>query len=153
MNRRETDPIPVLGEQQFLSVAKGFRKFDEYLIKTLGKSDTEIATRDQWRGSTLAVPTKSMQPPMTPPGSTYGSTYRPNVAPGAHEAVPADDSDSDSDSDEDSDDDEEEPEKGKGKGKSTAKEAAPASSGVTEVDMKQFEAFQRFMKMQSQQSS
>ncbi|KAH8649230.1 hypothetical protein BX600DRAFT_111809 [Xylariales sp. PMI_506] len=41
----------VLGKEQFKTVAEGAQEFEEYLIKTLGAPESDIAFREEWRAN------------------------------------------------------------------------------------------------------
>lgn len=48
----QTDPSgpkPTLGKKEFKTVAEGFRKFDEYLVRTHGETESQTAKRSALR--------------------------------------------------------------------------------------------------------
>lgn len=44
--KKPDDPKPILGKRQFKTVADGFKEFEDYLITTLGETESQIAKRE-----------------------------------------------------------------------------------------------------------
>ncbi|SPN98695.1 uncharacterized protein DNG_01739 [Cephalotrichum gorgonifer] len=159
LTRAENDPKPVLGKAQFETVADGARKFDDYLIMTLGSTDTDAAKREGWRDDTfMAVPTsRHMAVPRgnTPSRRGYGSRT-PSQAP--RDSSSSSDEDSDSD---DSDSDEVQSE-GEKQGKSRTEKKGAATSSTEErpsngvaggaAPVSEMEEFQQFLSWKKAQS-
>ncbi|KAH6677899.1 hypothetical protein F5X68DRAFT_245697 [Plectosphaerella plurivora] len=149
------DPKPILGKKQFDSVAKGARKFDEYLTSTTGKSESDAARADSWRDDRFYLTSGG------PTGLTVRSMPAQYMAPKGlqkREAAHDDDTYSDSDSNGSGSEDDSEAEEaerrarakkaGKAKAASKspgrAKEEASASADMSE----QFKQFLEWQKMQ-----
>ncbi|KAF9877007.1 AAA family ATPase [Colletotrichum karsti] len=104
-SRKPEDPLPVLGKEQFRTVASGFDKFDEYLIATVGRSESDEARRDSWRNDHyMTMPPYSQMPAMPAPISMQRSMYpgqQPQVTVPTAAGVDSDTDDSDSETDSD----------------------------------------------------
>lgn len=145
------DPLPVLGEAQFKVIASGFEKFDEYLIETLGATEGQKASKDEWRadGWYAGMPGPAPQYP-TNPGVHLASSTRPfysyqgKTAPGPPKAAPESSSD-DSDSDVDSDDERRHRRHGKGK-VTAALPTEQAHQADSSIDMEQYRAFLEYQR-------
>ncbi|KAF4447063.1 AAA family ATPase [Fusarium austroafricanum] len=141
------DPPPILGKEQFEVVARGSMQFDEYLNKTLGATDADMARREGWRNDGYKVGAGNPAIPMVPmamPPSAYHAQSRQAAAMKYNSD---DDSDSESESDEDSDEDM----KKTGKGKSgTVEKGDSATGGETPGDMDEFREYMMWKKMKSQ---
>ncbi|KAF5572064.1 AAA family ATPase [Fusarium pseudoanthophilum] len=102
MNIAPGGPQPTLGKEQFEAVARGFMQFDEYLSKTLGATDADMAKREGWRNDGYMMGAGNPAVPVVPMAT-------PQAARHVHEQAATmrydsgDDSDSETDSDEDSD--------------------------------------------------
>lgn len=160
MTKAEGDPKPVLGKTQFETVAEGSKKFDEYLVQTLGWTDTDAAKREGLRDDTfMAVPVSSHRAaPLTP--QSHRSLLRPareisrsqvqTPTRGARDSCSDEDSDSDSDSDSGDDEDEDE-EPGRSRaGKGAAEKEAGGQSGANmaaaELEFQQFMSWKKMQK-------
>lgn len=97
---KEGQPKPVLGKQQFETVAKGSKEFDHYLRKTLQGGDDEIAIRDQWRDDHYHdAHVTQLSPPKPPPKASSSRAGRPMVTDS--ESGDSDDSETEDEDDDD----------------------------------------------------
>lgn len=143
--KKEGEPKPVLGKQQFEIVAAGSKEFDRYLMKTLQGGDDEIARRDQWRDDHYHDPDPDVTPlPSLKPAPKPSSSRMPSV-------MMVTDSEA-SDGSDDSDESEDEDDLAAGKGKVAArKESNPDTKadadedGITSADIEKFLRIQALM--------
>ena len=142
---KDGDPAPVLSRTQFEIVAEASRQFDEYITKAIGMGETAMAVRDKWRAD---------------PHPRNAASTRKKPAVEESPVVSEDEIDSDSSSEESSEDDDsdgddpespsrKEEEKIGTKSRSRKGKAVEpaAEKAVSEDDLAQFKAFQRFQAM------
>ena len=134
MVKAPEDPVPTLGREQFETVARGFTQFDEYLKKTLGGTEADVARRESYRNDNFMNP-GNPPAPMVPPQSSYKrQTPDKNVM----DLDSDDESDSDTESDKDTDDELEQTKKGKS---GAAGQEMAATSGQIADDMDEFREY------------
>lgn len=133
-------PIPVLGKEQFETVAKGSKEFDRYLKRTLQGGDDEIAMRDQWRND-IYQDADDTRPSSLRPGPKGSSSRNPNPMVSDSESEGSDDSESE----DDDDDDVETKPAGEGS-PAQLDEGEMDGDEITEADIKKFMKFQALMK-------
>lgn len=143
MVKAPEDPIPTLGKKQFETVARGFTQFDEYLNKTLGGTDADVARREGYRNDYF-MNAGNLAAPVVP---SYPAYSRPTAPQGAMDINSDDDSDSDTDSDNDSDDELGQTKKGKS---GAAGQEMAATSGQTADDMDEFREYILWKQKRSQ---
>lgn len=151
MVKEPDDPRPTLGKRQFKTVADGFKDFEEYLVRTLGHTESDMAKREGMRednytaGHTIHRGVPSVLSATTPATPGYGMPVKQTTA-----GFDSDDSsDSDGDSDDDNDDGRR---KGVRAGKSQAPQPAEGQGGASSLQVSQMEQFQQFLQWQKMQS-
>ncbi|KAF5720096.1 AAA family ATPase [Fusarium mundagurra] len=102
MTQSTGDPQPTLGKEQFEAVARGFMQFDEYLSKTLGATDADMAKREGWRNDGYMMGAGNPAIPVVPMAVPQSARHVQRQA-AAMKYDSEDDSDSETDSDEESD--------------------------------------------------
>ena len=137
------DPMPTLGKEQFETVARGFTQFDEYLNKTLGGTDADVARREGYRND-YYMNAGNPPAPMVPRQSSY-----PRQAPSKNVMDLDSDDESDSDTESDKDSDDEFGQTKKGKSGAAGQETA-ATSGPTVDDMDEFREYMMWKQKRSQ---
>ena len=137
------DSMPTLGKEQFETVARGFTQFDEYLNRTLGGTDADVARREGYRNDNFMNAGNPPAPPVPPQPFYQRQTPGKNVM----DLDSDDESDSDTESDKDSDD--ELGQTKKGKSGATGRETA-ASSGQPADDMDEFREYMLWKQRKSQ---
>lgn len=153
MSRGADEPKPILGKEQFETVARGFRKFDDYLVNILG-TEADVAKREGMRDDGF---TASMATPMVPLTALHRPAYPLQPTQVGRQAMQNlesdDDSESESDS-EDSDDDQKGKKSHSGMGTTadSVEAAHPTVAAGLPFDMQQVQQFLQFQKMMSQQS-
>ncbi|PNP81403.1 hypothetical protein FNYG_05209 [Fusarium nygamai] len=139
MTQSPGDPQPTLGKEQFEAVARGFMQFDEYLSKTLGATDADLAKREGWRNDGYMMGPGNPAVPVVPMAMPQSVRHVQKQAV-AMKYDSDDDSDSETDSDEDSDSD--------------VKEARPGKSGSADKgdSEKERDEFYEYMKWKRKRS-
>nr|RBQ94390.1 hypothetical protein FVER53263_09902 [Fusarium verticillioides] len=139
MTQSSGDPQPTLGKEQFEVVARGFMQFDEYLSKTLGATDADLAKREGWRHDGYMMGAGTPAVPVVPMAMPQPARHVQKQA-AAMKYDSDDDSDSETDTDEESDID--------------AKEARAGKSGSAEKGdfEKERDEFNEYMKWKRKRS-
>ncbi|KAF5647840.1 aaa family atpase [Fusarium tjaetaba] len=112
MTQSPGDPQPTLGREQFEAVARGFMQFDEYLSKTLGATDADMAKREGWRHDGYMMGAGTPAVPVVPMAMPQPARHVQKQA-AAMKYDSNDDSDSETDTDEEPDIDAKEARAGK----------------------------------------
>ncbi|KAG5794871.1 hypothetical protein H9Q69_006102 [Fusarium xylarioides] len=102
MTQSPGDPQPILGKEQFEAVARGFMQFDEYISKTLGATDADMAKREGWRNDGYMMGAGNPAIPVVPMAMPQSARHVQRQAT-AMKYDSDDSSDSETDSDEESD--------------------------------------------------
>jgi hypothetical protein len=139
------DPMPTLGKEQFETVARGFTQFDEYLNKTLGGTDADVARREGYRNDNFMMPGTNLSAPPPQPQAYY---QRQTPSKNVLDLDSDDETDSDTESDQDDDDEHGQTTK-KVKGKAAGGEKHTAPGGTLD-DMDEFQQFKMWKQMMSQ---
>ncbi|KAG5763453.1 hypothetical protein H9Q72_008443 [Fusarium xylarioides] len=124
MTQSPGDPQPILGKEQFEAVARGFMQFDEYISKTLGATDADMAKREGWRNDGYMMGAGNPAIPVVPMAMPQSARHVQRQA-AAMKYDSDDDSDSETDSDEESETNVNEARAGK---------SGSADKGDTEMD-------------------
>ncbi|CAG7560597.1 unnamed protein product [Fusarium equiseti] len=139
------DPMPTLGKEQFETVARGFTQFDEYLNRTIGGTDADVARREGYRNDNFMMPGTTLSAPVPPPQASY---QRQRLSKNVLDLDSDDETDSDTESDQDSGNEHGQTNKrAKGKVASGGNHTAP---GETLDDMDEFQQFKMWKQMMSQ---
>ncbi|KAF5687207.1 AAA family ATPase [Fusarium denticulatum] len=140
MTQSPEDPQPTLGKEQFEAVARGFMQFDEYLSKTLGATDADMAKREGWRNDGYMMGAGNPAVPVVPMAMPQPARHvqKQAVAMKYHSD---DDSDSETDSDEESDRDVREARAGK---------SGSADKGDSEMDREEFYEYMKWKRQRSE---
>lgn len=151
------DPKPVLGKKQFEIVARGSRKFDEYLEATLGDTEADQARREGWRNDGYMVVRPSTMPVVAaaaPSRSSYSRYPKQTKASRKQEPVSSEEeSKEESSSEESSSDDEStDQEKEKEREKEQEKEKDPPAKPSETPAGISFEQYQQFLQFQQMQA-
>ncbi|KAF5541680.1 AAA family ATPase [Fusarium phyllophilum] len=101
MTQSPGDPRPTLGKEQFEAVARGFMQFDEYISKTLGATDADMAKREGWRNDGYMMGAGNPAIPVVPVAMPQSARHVQRQAAAA-KYDSDDESDSETDSDEES---------------------------------------------------
>ncbi|KAF5717842.1 AAA family ATPase [Fusarium globosum] len=140
MTQSPGDSQPTLGKEQFEVVARGFMQFDEYLSKTLGATDADMAKREGWRNDGYMMGAGNPAIPVVPMAMPQSARHVKRQA-GAMKYDSDDDSDSETDSDDESDIDIKEARAGKG---------GYADKGDSEMDRDEFYEYMKWKRKRSE---
>ncbi|KAF4501997.1 AAA family ATPase [Fusarium agapanthi] len=134
MTRSPGDPQPTLGKEQFDAVARGFMQFDEYLSRTLGATDADMAKREGWRNDGYMMGAGNPAVPAVPMAMPPSARHVQRQA-AAVKYDSDDDSDSETDSDKESDINVKEAREGK---------SGSADRGDSDMDRDEFHEYLRW---------
>ncbi|KAI1018384.1 hypothetical protein LB503_005529 [Fusarium chuoi] len=140
MTQSPGDPQPTLGKEQFEAVARGFMQFDEYLSKTLGATDADMAKREGWRNDGYMMGAGNPGIPLVPMAMPQSARHVQRQA-AAMKYDTDDDSDSETDSDEESDIEIKETRAGKG---------GSADKADSEMDRGEFYEYMKWKRKRSE---
>ncbi|KAM0227396.1 hypothetical protein ACHAPO_011582 [Fusarium lateritium] len=146
------DPVPTLGKEQFDTVARGFRQFDEYLNRTLGGTDADLARREGYRNDNFMMAGTNANPgvpiiPLANPQSSYHPRPKQMASQSAMNYEIGDDSDTETESDDDSDNDATQTGRRK---VGTPAEGKSMTTSETPDDMDEFREYMMWKKRKSQ---
>jgi hypothetical protein len=140
MTQSSGDPQPTLGKEQFEAVARGFMQFDEYLSKTRGATDADMAKREGWRHDGYMMGAGTPAVPVVPMAMPQPARHVQKQA-AAMKYDSDDDSDSETDTDEESDIDAK---------KARAGKSGSAEKGDFETERDEFYEYMKWKRQRSE---